>query len=86
MGKLRELVNGGSTFLPQCKNVLTTGQTSDFRIQTTSPTDKVQDFPECFRLCLSLRLWMYSFDLLFHIASFAMTTILALRRRSMSVM
>ena len=34
-------------------------------IITTSPTAKVQDFPECFKICFSLRLRRYSFDHLF---------------------
>ena len=39
---------------------------SSHLIITTSPTAKVHYFPECFRLCFSIRLGRYSFDHLFH--------------------
>ena len=56
-------------------------------IITTSPTAKVQDFPECLRLCFSLRLRRYSFDHRFQIASLHWRRCqLALRRRSASAM
>ena len=56
---------------------------SDFLI-ATSPTAKVQGFPRCLRLRLSLRLRRYSLDHLFHNASLHFWRCLALFRRSAS--